>query len=106
MSIWLCSVAAIAAHPASKVEFRFDKRLSQLTIEFEHKVKNPEEHFINELQVELNDSLIVDQRLLRQDTDITSELIYKIAGAKVGDKFTVKTTCNKGGKKSASYKID
>ena len=104
--VLLVSSALLLAHPASKVDLSFDKETSVLTVNFNHKVKDIDKHFILEIRVELNGEKIIEQMLEKQDNLETGEVFYKIVDAKPGDEIKVRTKCNKFGKKSAKLTIE
>lgn len=102
----LCAIAGILlAHPASKVMLAFDAETSELTVTFNHKVRDAEDHFIYEVTVFLNNKEIIQQKLSSQDTTSEGKLIYRITDAKTGDVIKVTTACNKSGKKSQTITV-
>ncbi|MDP8221599.1 MAG: hypothetical protein P9X26_09645 [Candidatus Stygibacter frigidus] len=104
--ILLVGSALLLAHPASKVDLSFDKETSVLTVNFDHKVKDIDKHFIFEILVYLNGDQIIEQKLEKQDNLETGEVFYKIVDAKPGDEIKVSIKCNKFGKKSTKLIIE
>ena len=104
--VLLIGSSLLVAHPASNVNLEFDQETSILTVNFEHKVKDAEKHFIFEIIVYLNKEVIIEQKIERQDSMENGNLVYKIIDAKSGDKIKVRTNCNKTGKKSATLEIE
>jgi desulfoferrodoxin (superoxide reductase-like protein) len=104
--VLLAGSVILSAHPAKEVTLSFDQVTSILTVNFEHKVKDAGEHFIDEIKVYLNKEVIVEQTITLQDNLETGTVVYKIVEAKAGDKIKVKTKCNKIGKKSAELVIE
>lgn len=102
----LIGSSLLVAHPASNVNLEFNQETSILTVNFDHKVKDAEKHFIFEIIVYLNKEVIIEQKMERQDDMETGNLVYKIIDAKLGDKIKVRTNCNKTGKKSATVEIE
>jgi len=102
----LVGTALLLAHPASKVDLSFDKETSVLTVNFDHKVKDIDKHFIFEILVYLNGEKIIEQILEKQDNLETGEVFYKIIDSKPGDEIKVSIKCNKFGKKSAKLIIE
>lgn len=99
-------ISLLSAHPASKVEAKFDIAKKILSIDFLHSVKNNSKHFITEVTVKLNGKEIIKQNINIQDDNKKGDLVYKISEAKVGDVFEINTRCNKGGKKGFELKIE
>ncbi len=93
------------AHPANKVTASFNAETSILTVEYEHKVNNANDHFINNITVSLNGRKAIEQLLSLQESAAGGTFIYKMPGLKKGDKIAVQTECNKGGKKSSTITI-
>jgi len=71
-----------------------------------HDVKNPREHFIKEVDVKLNGSPIITQKLTVQDTNNTETVAYVIPDAKIGDTITIKAECSISGKLEKSLKVE
>lgn len=102
----LCAIAGILlAHPASKVILEFDAETSELTVTFNHKVRDAADHFVYEVTVYLNKTEIIEQKLSSQDTTDQGMLVYRITDAKAGDVIKVTTACNKSGKKSQTITV-
>lgn len=96
----------LSAHPASQVTLSYDQETQILRVDFEHKVSNALVHFINKIEVKLNDNIIIEQKIDIQDTKDGGTFIYKVPGLEPGDKISVTTECNKNGKKSAELEIE
>ena len=101
-----CLLSPASAHPASKVELSFDTGTQLLSVDFNHKVKDAQEHFIYQVQVEINKVTIIEQSLKSQDDTSRGSLIYRIIDAKPGDEIKVITRCNKSGNKAAKLTIE
>ena len=104
--VLLIGSSLLVAHPASNVTLEFNQETSILTVNFDHKVKDLEKHFIFEIIVYVNKEVIIEQQIQKQDNLETGSLIYKIVDIKLGDKIKVRTNCNKTGKKSATLEIE
>lgn len=103
--IMLSMMAVIFAHPAADIKATFDLAKGSLVVTYDHKVKSANDHFIYDVKVLLNKKEIINQNLSLQDALTGGTVYYKIAEAKVGDKITVITECNKGGKKSTVIEV-
>lgn len=102
----LCAIAGILlAHPASKVMLEFNTETSELTVRFDHKVRDAADHFVYEVTVFLNNKEIIEQKLSSQDTTDQGMLVYRITDARAGDTIKVTTACNKSGKKSQTITV-
>jgi len=90
------------SHPASKVTLLVEEKVLSITVN--HNVGNPENHYINEILVFLNDKEIIRQIFFMQ-TDNMQKVSYIIPSLKPGDEVTVKTNCIRGGKRSRTITI-
>jgi hypothetical protein len=106
LALLLCLGLVLGAHPASQVDLAFDKETSLLTVDFAHKVSDSADHFIYEVTIYLNKDEIITQKIEKQETTDGGNLVFKIIDAKPGDKISVKTNCNKSGKKSGELEIE
>ncbi|KQC08820.1 MAG: hypothetical protein APR54_00420 [Candidatus Cloacimonas sp. SDB] len=102
----LSAIVVLNAHPASNVSLTFDKEQNLLSVEFEHKVRNAEDHYISEVTVYLNDTEIITQKISKQQSAEGGKLLYVIVDTKVGDKLSVRIDCNKTGKKTGEIVIE
>jgi hypothetical protein len=101
--LFLMLSAQAFSHPASKVTLLVEGKVLHITVN--HNVGNPENHYINEILVFLNDKEIIRQIFFMQ-TDNMQEVSYTIPSLKPGDKVTVKTNCSRGGKRSGTITIE
>lgn len=93
------------AHSASTVKLRYDMKHKLLYVNFEHGVKNIQDHFISNIDVRVNDKPIISQKVLAQDKLTGGAVVFKITGLIAGDKIMASTECNKGGKQSGSVVV-
>ena len=92
-----------SSHPASKVTLSVEGKV--LNVSVNHSVDNPENHYIDEIIVLLNDKEIIKQIFFIQ-TDNLQKVTYTIPSLKAGDKITVKTNCRRGGKRSETITVE
>jgi hypothetical protein len=98
--------ASIYAHSASDVKADFNEGTKILNVKYDHSVKDPASHYIEEVTVDLNGKEIISQKLIMQDDNKNGSVLYKIPEAKAGDKIVVKTKCNKFGKKKFELTVE
>jgi len=101
--IFLMLSAQAFSHPASKVALLVEGKVLHITVN--HNVGNPENHYINEILVFLNDKEIIRQMFFIQTGDM-QKVSYMIPSLKAGDKVTVKTNCSRGGKRSGTITVE
>lgn len=105
--VLLVLTLAVAAfgHSASEVDLIFDTESKILTIEAKHSVKDAEDHYIDEIVVELNGEEIITQVFKKQTNNDAQIVSYVIIDAEEGDEIEVITNCSKFGKEKASIVI-
>ena len=101
MLVLILSLAA--AHPAAKVNGRYDSKTQLLYLSFQHGVRDAADHYIGKVNLWVNGKAVLTQLLYLQENDKGGNLVYKIPSLKPGDQILVKTECNKGGVKT--YKL-
>lgn len=106
ITLVLFTVSFVYAHPASSMNVSFDKNSKTLKVSYVHKVSNESEHYIESIKITNNKKDVVAQYMTKQDNKDGGSVYYKITDAKTGDKITVTSACNKGGKKSETITIE
>lgn len=90
------------AHPASDLRASYKSSSQTLDISFDHNVKNPNDHFIQSIEIRRNGIMIISQVAKAQDTATGGGYIYKIPNLIKNDKIEITLICNRGGKKVAT----
>ncbi len=93
---------AAYAHAASELQASYTAATQTLKLGFDHSVKNPQDHFIQSIEIRHNGTMIISQVAAAQDSASGGEYFYKIPNLKKNDKIDISLICNKSGKKSAS----
>ncbi len=88
------------AHPASSIGLKYDAKTQILSLNFDHQVKNPADHYINSIIIKLDGKDVIVHNLSAQETAQGGTLIYKLIGVKAGSQIEAISNCNKTGKKS------
>ncbi|MCB5266923.1 MAG: thiosulfate oxidation carrier complex protein SoxZ [Candidatus Cloacimonetes bacterium] len=105
LSIMLLSLAIIYAHPAGNLAIKYDMKSQMLELNYAHKVKDAADHYINSVNVLVNGKTVLTHTLSLQESTEGGILSYKLPALKAGDKISISTQCNKGGKKSANLTL-
>jgi desulfoferrodoxin (superoxide reductase-like protein) len=92
-------------HPPAKIDLDFDNEEKILRIEVHHPVLLVRNHYVNKIEVYLNDDLIIVQDFHHQLTKKTQKAGYFIFEAEKGDVIKVKANCNKRGDRTASLVV-
>ena len=92
----------IYSHPPTKIDINFNIEDKILNVEVNHPVLTPKNHYINKIEVYLNDKLMIIQNFDAQIAKKTQKALYFIFEAKEEDVIKVKAYCNKHGDKTAS----
>ncbi len=81
------------AHPPQDMVLQYDIETDVLSVEMTHNSPAPTVHYINKIEINLNDELIITEEYDDQPT--TSEFTYTFAlQAEAGDEITVNSYCN------------
>ncbi len=97
---------ATRAHPAASIEHGFDMESKTLTLKVMHPTPKTDMHYLSSLKISLGDKELVTQYFTVQTDNQALEVKYVLPGLKAGDKLTVDTVCNVGGKYSAEIAIE
>ena len=96
----------LQAHPAGNVKAEYNATTQLLSVSFAHKVRDAADHYIVNVTVQVNGKKAIEQVLSRQENPDGGTLVYKMVGLNKGDKLSVATDCNKGGKRTANITIE
>ena len=104
--ILLFTFIAAFAHAADDIKMVPSLNEGIFSVRVEHNTNNLEKHFINKIEVTVNGKLLIVQEFLKQRDKNAQEAIYVMPSLKAGDELVVKATCNLGGVKSGTFKIE
>ena len=104
LAILLVSLKTLS-HAPTKIDMDFDNENKLLKIEVYHPVLLPGNHYINKIEVYVNDDLKIVQDFDRQLTKKTQKAGYFLFEAKKGDVIKVKAICSKHGDRTASLAV-
>ena len=93
-------------HPASDVQLQYDIEKQEIVVVISHSVRNPNDHYIYDIEVLLNNKKIVKQSAYSQINNKEQKFVYLIHGLKYNDKIKIIADCNKGGKIKRSFVIE
>ena len=93
-------------HPPDGVDLDFDVADHVLVVSVRHAVKDGSNHYVDEIEVELNGKRIIEQKLGSQPDLKMLRVLYVVPEAGVGDKLKVTAGCNVFGKKSGEITIE
>jgi hypothetical protein len=91
----LCS-ANIQAHSPSSMKIIYDKEEKTIDVEITHSVSNPNTHYVNKIEVRINDELYETFDYTSQSGSSFSYTLDSIEASE-GDEIEVKAICNQGG---------
>ena len=101
----LTAAINLAAHPASSVVLNYEAKTQLLTVNFEHNVKNPVDHYIESMVIKIGGKESITQLLNSQESATGGSLVYKLVGVKSGTVIEAISTCSKIGKKTAKLSV-
>ena len=92
---------AVYGHAASEIaNAKYTAKTKTLSFSFTHVVRDPAAHFIQGIQIRLNDVTIISQVASAQDTAEGGQFLYRVPNLKKGDVLDIILDCNKGGRNS------
>jgi desulfoferrodoxin (superoxide reductase-like protein) len=110
ISVLFCLLAFASfkafGHPPATVELNFDLETKILNVKVSHSINDVEKHFINKIEVYLNDELMVVQNFKKQKDNKMQEALYFLNDATAGNKIKVKATCSIFGSKTGEIVIE
>lgn len=83
----------VLAHPPLDMELDYNLDISELDVTITHETPAPSVHYINKVEIEVNDLIIISQDYNSQPTNDLFTYKYNI-DANVGDIITVTAFCN------------
>ncbi len=92
----------IYSHAPRKIDMDFNIEDKILNVEVHHPVLAQKNHYIEKIEVHLNDKLMIIQNFNAQIEKKTQKAVYFIFEAKKDDIIKVKAFCNKHGDKTVS----
>jgi desulfoferrodoxin (superoxide reductase-like protein) len=95
----------IYSHSPTKIEMDFNIEDKILNVEVHHPVLAQKNHYIEKIEVYLNDKPIIVQNFDAQIEKKTQKAVYFIFEAKKDDIIKVKAFCNKHGDKTVSLVV-
>lgn len=103
-SIVILPVPRLYAHPPEKVVLSYDQGARSLKVEAVHPVADPGKHFVDRIEILLNDERVIEKEPPRQDARMMSE-VFPLTDVKSGDIVKATAFCNKGGERSGQIEI-
>ena len=94
--IMICT--PLYAHPAEKIELKWDESASVLDVSVLHPVKNTTKHYISKIVVSVDGKVRGEMSLRSQSDPGTEHAQFEIKDVKSGSKIEVEATCNVTGK--------
>lgn len=95
------------AHPPKSISFKIDKDKNAIHVEIDHKVKDITTHYIDKVEVFLNDKSIIVLNPSKQTSTLIAVEDINIEKKLIkGDVIVIKANCNKFGSKSKEIIIE
>ncbi len=95
-------VMPVTAHSPAAMVVSFDPGQDQLSVTITHLVDDPTTHYLNKVQVRLNDNLISDPSYTSQPTKDTFTYTYTLTPS-AGDEVRISARCVQGGSLEKTY---
>lgn len=85
------------AHPPAAIDLEFDLENNILEASVDHRSGDNRDHYVEKVEVFLNDELIINQDFFLQFDNDQQKLLYLIPGAEEGDLIKLIAYCNQFG---------
>lgn len=96
----------ILANPPTKVELNLDFETKILYVKVHHSVDNAKKHYINKIEVYLDDELMIIQNFKKQKDNKSQKATYLLFDAVVGSKIKVRAICSISGSKTGEIVVE
>lgn len=104
--LFLVSCSVAFAHPPSDIIFKYDIKNKILSVGVAHSVKDPQKHFIKEINIKINSKEWIKQEFVSQTNKDAQAASYAQVSLKKGDVIEVLADCNESGKLKKTFKIE
>ena len=104
--LFLVSCSVAFAHPPSDIIFKYDGKNKILSVGVAHSVKDPQKHFIKEIDIKVNGKEWIKQKFINQANKNAQAASYAQVSLKKGDVIEVLADCNESGKLKNTFKIE
>ncbi|ADQ14631.1 hypothetical protein [Halanaerobium hydrogeniformans] len=94
--IFLFSLTAFS-HPPADIEMAFELENNILEASVTHRSQNNQDHFVEKVEIFLNDELMIKQDFLIQSNNDQQNLLYLMPGVVEGDTIKIIAYCNQFG---------
>lgn len=95
----------VLAHPPLDMELNYSLDKSEITVTITHETPAPSVHYVNKVDIELNDVIIISEDYTSQPTNDVFTYVYTV-DADVGDLITVTAYCNIQGSITRSITVN
>lgn len=96
----------LSAHSPSDIEMNFDNETEMINVKVMHQVQSVDKHFVEKIEVYLNDTLSIVQHFRRQEENEYQKAGYMMFEAEIEDRITVKAYCSIHGMRSQELIIE
>ncbi len=105
IGIFIIMSTFVKADPPKKVLLNYDKTSGILKISAIHKVKDVNDHFIDQIKISVNDKDFKTLEYKKQTSNASHDIEVSIPNLKTGSKIEVKARCNEFGSKKAELEV-
>ena len=87
----------VMAHPPNDITFEFDKETKVLKLKVAHSVKDGEKHYVDEIKIFIDNTLVLNQIFKKQFNNDFQEAVYLLTDASEGTTIKIEAQCNRFG---------
>lgn len=92
------------SHPPSSMELEYVGEANTLTVQINHRVGNPSNHYVEKISVFKNGEPVIEESYSEQQSSSGVDYVYELA-AQNGDNIEVEAVCNQFGNISKSVEV-
>ncbi len=104
IALFALNTGTVYGHSPSAMNLSYDLAEQELTIGITHQVENPDTHYVDKIEVRVNDELVTTEDYSSQPLATGTSVILEIT-AEIGDVIKVNASCNQGGSLEQSLTV-
>lgn len=103
--IFLIAVPAAFAHSPTGMELEYDKDEGTLEVDITHSVNDPDDHYVERVEIRRNGELVNSEDYTSQPSNSTFSYTFTVS-AEEGDSLQVEAFCNQFGSITEEMEVD
>jgi len=104
--VFILGLSFLMAHPPGEMYISFDNDEMVLTVVIEHNVGNPENHYVDQINITHERRELIVHKMSRQDDGERVTLKYRLPDVQSGMTLTIVAGCNRIGRLNKTFEIE